>query len=250
MVEAALTYAHASELVHFLHQNGRTAYLTRGSDHKMPGQYNLTRDLRERTARSQQVLEDEGRLDLFLSLHCNAAGNIEGHGTEVWINDDESALVADQLAIVIRNKLGRSLRTDEGNTPGVKRAAYGKDVQPDYYFFRTAAAQQMCLELAFVTNPDDYVSLCGSVTQYAEAIGTELLLVLPPEAVILVDAGHGTLTGGYDPGASPSEEAEASWMQAEGLWRYHERQRGRAPSTRGASWIYRLPAQADPGAWR
>jgi N-acetylmuramoyl-L-alanine amidase len=107
---------------------------------------------------------NDGQFDLFVSIHCNSAGNSSAKGAETWYchNSDAGA----RLATLIQGQLTNSL-------PLVDRGI--KDATPSVngLYVLTNTNMPACLvETAFISNEDDESLLADSAKQdvFARAI--------------------------------------------------------------------------------
>ncbi|WP_346353229.1 N-acetylmuramoyl-L-alanine amidase [Azotosporobacter soli] len=95
--------------------------------------------------------------DLFVSIHCNSAGDQAARGTEVWYCDASAA--GRELANCIQNQLVAALGlTDRG----CKAAVPG--VNGLYVLTRTAMPAVLA-ELAFLSNPEEAILLASAEKQ-------------------------------------------------------------------------------------
>lgn len=98
--------------------------------------------------------------DLFVSLHCNAAGAQEAHGSEVWIisNPREQS-----QALAVHVCAGLAAVTGEDR--GIKRQ--------DFTVISVAESlgvPAVLAEMEFISNPDGELSLINRQMEYAQAI--------------------------------------------------------------------------------
>ena len=91
--------------------------------------------------------------DLFVSIHCNAAGSTEAKGTEVWYNDGSN--IGEKLATCILNQI---LSTMQVESRGVKDAVPGVN---GLYVLKNTNCPAVLVETAFISNPDDEALLAG-----------------------------------------------------------------------------------------
>lgn len=100
--------------------------------------------------------------DLFVSIHCNAAGNEQANGTETWYHtSSEGGRV---LADCIQTEIIDALDTTDR---GIKEAIPG---QNGLYVLNNTNAVAVLVELAFITNADDAILLVDNIDDFARAI--------------------------------------------------------------------------------
>ena len=94
--------------------------------------------------------------DLFVAVHCNAAGNQAARGSEVYF----ASAAGSYLAACICSRLTRELKT---NDRGVRDGSR-------LYVLRHTAAVAVLVELAFISNPVDEALLLGRTDAFASAV--------------------------------------------------------------------------------
>jgi len=88
---------------------------------------------------------NEWGADLFISIHCNSAGNDLAEGTEVWYQSDAGA----KLAQCVDDQIINSLHTVDR---GIKEAVPGRC---GLYVLENTNMTAVLVETAFISNPDD-----------------------------------------------------------------------------------------------
>ena len=96
--------------------------------------------------------------DLFVSIHCNAAGNLSAHGTEVECYRLNSS--AASLAQCIQDQIVNSLGTLDR---GVKE-------MPQLIVLKHTNMPAVLVETAFISNDDDANLLANNQDDFARAI--------------------------------------------------------------------------------
>ena len=91
--------------------------------------------------------------DLFISLHCNAAGRIEAEGTETYYYPGSSE--GGRLARRVQHHLTEALLTEDR---GVKEA--------DFQVLRETDCPAVLVECGFITNPVDRGMLTDTLEQW------------------------------------------------------------------------------------
>ena len=97
------------------------------------------------------------KADLFISIHCNAAGNPLARGTETFVFDFDSK--ACKLADCIQKQITDSLGTINR---GIKEA--------NFYVLRRTTMPAILVEVAFISNEDDAELLKTRQDEFARAI--------------------------------------------------------------------------------
>lgn len=95
--------------------------------------------------------------DLFVSIHCNSATNIEAKGTETFAYTSESD--SDKLAQCIQSQIINSLSIVDR---GVKYSGF--------YTLKYTDAPAMLVEIAFISNVDDEKLLAEKKAEFSHAI--------------------------------------------------------------------------------
>lgn len=100
--------------------------------------------------------------DLFVSIHCNAAGNTSANGTETWFYSysDNSKKLAGKVQSQIISSLNTTDRGTKGATPGVN----------GLYVLSNTQAVAVLVELAFISNSEDALLLSEHADDFARAI--------------------------------------------------------------------------------
>ena len=93
--------------------------------------------------------------DLFVSIHCNAAGNISAQGTETFCYSTGG----EKLANCIQNQIVSSLGTVDR---GVKTA--------NLYVIKYTECPAVLVETAFISNSEDEQLLANNTDDFAKAI--------------------------------------------------------------------------------
>lgn len=155
--EKDITLATATAL-----QNRLTAL---GAEVVMTVDDTLSKDKKvELTERNQIALENKA--DVFLSLHCNSVAETSDgtkpSGTEIYYNENNSKLLADEVLYKITAYTDRKTRS-------VMRGMY--------YVTRNPLCASMLIELGFVTNPVEYDNMRNPdiIFQTANAIADALI---------------------------------------------------------------------------
>lgn len=100
--------------------------------------------------------------DLFISVHCNAAGSDAANGTETWFHSN--SINGRALADCIQTQIIDSLDTTDR---GIKAATPGEN---GLYVLNNTAAVAVLVELAFISNTDDAILLVNNIDDFARAI--------------------------------------------------------------------------------
>jgi N-acetylmuramoyl-L-alanine amidase len=102
--------------------------------------------------------------DLFVSIHCNAAGNEEAKGTETWYCN--GSVGGEKLATCIQSQIVNALETVDR---GIKNATPHVN---GLYVLSNTDAVAVLVETAFISNADDEALLSdeGKRDQFAAAI--------------------------------------------------------------------------------
>jgi len=98
--------------------------------------------------------------DVFISLHCNAAGAQEAHGSEAWIIDNASE---QSQALAVQVCAG--LASITGEDRGVKRRGFTVISVAE-----SLGAPAVLAEMEFISNPDGELSLINRQMDYAQAV--------------------------------------------------------------------------------
>lgn len=102
--------------------------------------------------------------DLFVSIHCNAAGNTDAKGTETWYCN--GSVGGEKLATCIQSQIVNALGTVDR---GIKNATPHVN---GLYVLSNTDAVAVLVETAFISNVDDEALLAdeGKRDQFAAAI--------------------------------------------------------------------------------
>lgn len=100
--------------------------------------------------------------DLFISIHCNAAGTPAAEGTETWYC--AGSYNGAQLASCIQDQIVNSLDTVDR---GIKEAMPGRN---GLYVLTNTDMPAVLVELAFISNEDDEILLQSGQDDFARAI--------------------------------------------------------------------------------
>lgn len=103
--------------------------------------------------------------DLFVSLHCNAAGSQEAHGSEVWIIDNPSE---QSQALAVQMCAG--LASVTGEDRGIKRRGFTVISVAE-----SIGVPAVLAEMEFISNPDGELSLINRQTDYAAAVAGAII---------------------------------------------------------------------------
>lgn len=137
--EKALNLQIALALQDWLEQDGQKVVLTRDSDHFV--------SLVDRV-----VISNKEKPDAFISIHCNAAGNVSAKGTEVWTTPGETK--ADALASAICKKLIEQLPT----TPLRRDESDGDlDKEGRLYVLIHTNCPAVLVECGFISNDQEAI---------------------------------------------------------------------------------------------
>lgn len=112
------------------------------------------------------------RPDLFVSLHCNAAVNVDANGIEIWTSggQTEADAVADEMIRCAREVFPwRRFRLDLADGDA--------DKEGKLYVLDKTAAPAVLLELGFISNDRDakWLSDVATVERYVNAIADGIL---------------------------------------------------------------------------
>ena len=167
--ESDFALAVALEAQKYLRAAGVEVVLTRRGDYDLcnpEDSWSEVTDLQSRCA-----IANNAKADLYVSIHSNAAGNPDAHGTETYCYQTGSK--AEVLAQAIQRRLVQALGTYDR---GVKTA--------NFYVLRNTTMPAALTEMAFHTNPDDVAILRDPDQQKvaAKAIADAVLEVLGPVA--------------------------------------------------------------------
>lgn len=127
VTEKDVTMSVGLALKHVLTQNGLEVALTRPDDRYL-------------TLKERYELANKLGGDLFLSIHCNAADNTSGNGTETYYYSDKNKPLAE--------KINKSVVTTLGTTD--RKAQFGQ-----WAVIKHTRMPALLLELAFVSNQKD-----------------------------------------------------------------------------------------------
>ena len=100
--------------------------------------------------------------DLFISIHCNAAGNPAALGTETFRYGGSEE--GGKLGLAIQNQITASLGTVDR---GLKDAVPGRN---GLYVLTNTNMTAVLVELAFISNEDDEALLINNKDEFARAI--------------------------------------------------------------------------------
>ncbi|GBG57765.1 N-acetylmuramoyl-L-alanine amidase [Sporomusaceae bacterium FL31] len=108
--------------------------------------------------------------DVFISIHCNAAGNDLAKGAETWYQDN--SLKGEKLANCIQKQIVNSITYNDGKNivdRGIKAAVPGIS---GLYVLNQTNCPAVLVELAFITNSEDEKLLAESSKrdEFARAI--------------------------------------------------------------------------------
>lgn len=96
--------------------------------------------------------------DIFVSIHCNSAGNSSAKGTETLVYSTGSK--AELLAKCIQTQIVNSLSTVDR---GIKE-------RPDLCVLRETSMPAVLVETAFISNEEDAYKLMYRIEEFANAI--------------------------------------------------------------------------------
>ena len=100
--------------------------------------------------------------DIFISIHCNAAGNTSADGTETWYCYGSTG--GEKLAECIQSQIVDSLEMIDR---GIREAKPGRN---GLYVLTNTDAVAVLVELAFISNEDDARLLRDNQDDFARAI--------------------------------------------------------------------------------
>ena len=108
---------------------------------------------------------NELNVDLFVSIHCNAATNRQAYGTEIWTYHGESK--SDKAATEIMNSISYAfpdlfVRSDFSDGDVDKEASF--------YVLKHTAMPAVLIETAFISNPYEEQFLASKTNQKYIAI--------------------------------------------------------------------------------
>ncbi|MCC5465529.1 N-acetylmuramoyl-L-alanine amidase family protein [Pelosinus baikalensis] len=108
--------------------------------------------------------------DLFVSIHCNAAGNESAQGAETWFNN--GSVKGRELATCIQDQIVNSIKYPNGENivdRGIKKATPGIN---GLYVLSNTNCPAVLVETAFISNADDEQLLADDIkrNQFAAAI--------------------------------------------------------------------------------
>lgn len=96
--------------------------------------------------------------DYFISIHCNANENPTYNGTEVYVYSEISRAFA--LGETILSQIVKQLGTKNN----------GIFVRKNLYVLRNTYMPSLLVELAYLTNPQDFQKLTNNQFEFAQAI--------------------------------------------------------------------------------
>lgn len=100
--------------------------------------------------------------DIFVSIHCNAAGNESANGTETWFYGYSAE--GEKLANCIQKQIIGSVSTTDRGVKGAVPHVNG------LYVLTNTDAIAVLVELAFISNTDDAILLRDNLDDFARAI--------------------------------------------------------------------------------
>lgn len=100
--------------------------------------------------------------DVFVSIHCNAADNLEANGTECWHYYTSTA--GQTLAACIQDQITNSLPVTDRGTKGAEPGVNG------LYVLTNTDAVACLVETAFISNRADEDLLANHQDDFARAI--------------------------------------------------------------------------------
>ena len=100
--------------------------------------------------------------DIFVSIHCNAAANIDAQGTETWYC--HNSVAGEKLATYIQGQIVNSLPVVDR---GLKEATPGCN---GLYVLTNTNMPAVLVELAFISNVEDEALLETEQDSFARAI--------------------------------------------------------------------------------
>lgn len=128
-----------------LEYRGYTVIMTHDSNEKpagTTGTYLLNPN--KRADFCSGVLAEHGKLDVFVSVHCNSSGDADIHGTQIYYHKSNTAAVA-----LLNEKVGAAITEKIGNR--VTPIAMTSGV---YRVINTTAYPAILIETDFVTNEE------------------------------------------------------------------------------------------------
>ena len=103
--------------------------------------------------------------DIFVSLHCNAAGSQEAHGSEVWIIENAS-----ERSQALAAQVGAALASVTGEDRGIKRQNFTVISVAE-----SLEVPAILAEMEFISNSDGELSLINRQMEYAAAIAGAII---------------------------------------------------------------------------
>lgn len=103
------------------------------------------------------ALANDWPADVFVSVHCNSAGDSSAKGTEVWYCDGDDA--GERLAECIENQIVGTFATIDR---GVKDAKPGRN---GLYVLTNTNMMAVLVELAFISNHKEEAILANPINQ-------------------------------------------------------------------------------------
>jgi len=145
--EADINLGVAKLIGKMLLDNGHTVTMTRIGDVEDDGL----------TWRAEKA--NQNGVDIFISIHCNSAGNEQAHGTETWYFKGSEA--GQSLAHSIQKALVEAV----GTTDRGAKATVG------YTVLRATECPAVLVELAFLSNPAEREELRDLLLRRRFAVG-------------------------------------------------------------------------------
>ncbi|MEG2291614.1 MAG: N-acetylmuramoyl-L-alanine amidase [Clostridium sp.] len=99
--------------------------------------------------------------DIYITIHLNAATNVNANGVECWVHDVNSS-----SAIAISNRICTNISNLKTSNRGIK---YSKGVK-DYHDLKASNMEAIIVETLFCTNNDDIAIFNNNVDAIAAAI--------------------------------------------------------------------------------
>lgn len=152
--EAVVTLIYAKRLARQLSDAGHLVVLTRVED--------ITVSLSDRV-----MMANASGVDLFISVHCNAADTKVASGVEIWTSPGETK--SDKVATSILNAI-QSMFPDRNYR--MDRFDGDPDKEANFYVLKYTKMPAVLIELGFISNDEDanWIKDYTNMMQYCKAI--------------------------------------------------------------------------------
>ena len=125
--------------------------------------YTVTEYQQQKRLADVAEMANKSKADLFVAIHCNAAGNKNAHGTETW--HYTGCPIGSKLAAAIQREVVETLGTRDR---GVKSSR-------SLYVLRKTAMPAVLVEVGFISNAEEEKLILSKIPEIGKAIADGII---------------------------------------------------------------------------